>query len=114
MGGWKAKEDIQYYHAANERPFCLLTVSDEVFVVCDGAGFGYVPWDAWLWSLWIAHIGTGLVGYGNGVESDDGGVGEDGEKRWEDMEDVHGGFGEHEEHGEDRDDKIEVCDTVER
>ncbi len=64
----------------------------------DGAGFGDVPWSAWLGSFRVAHIRAGLVGYRDRVESDEGGVGEDGEKRWKDVKDVHCCFGEHEEH----------------
>lgn len=39
-------------------------------------------------------------------------MGDDREKRWEDMEHVHGCFGEQEEHGEDADDEVEVCDAI--
>lgn len=48
---------------------------------------------------------------GDGVERDQGGVSENREERWKDVQHVHCCFDEHEEHGEDGDDEIEVCDA---
>lgn len=58
--------------------------------------------------LGITHVGACLVGDGDGVDGDQGGVGKYREQGRKDVEDVHCCFGEHEKHGEDGDDKVEV------
>lgn len=61
---------------AGKGRFRLLTISDKVLVLGDRARLGDVPRQAGLGPLGITHIRACLIYYGDNVDSDHGGVGE--------------------------------------
>lgn len=76
------------------------------------AGFGNVPWGAWLEMFRVGHVGAGLVVNGDAVKGDQHAVHEDGEDGMEDMGDEHDAFGQEEEEREDGDDDVELGGAV--
>ncbi len=56
----------------------------------------------------VRHVGAGLVADADGVEGEQDGVHDDGEKRMEDMGDVHDAFDQEKEEGEHGDDDVEL------
>lgn len=107
----RERSNIQYNDRASKGTLGLLAISNEAFIVRNGARLCDVPWRAWLGPSGVTHVRAGLIYKRDGVKSNESGVGEDGEKRWKDVEDVHCAFGKHEEHGKDGDDEIEIGDT---
>lgn len=106
-----ACEDEHHDNGAVEGCFCLHAVAGYAGVVDGRAGFCDIPGRTVLGVFRVAGVGAGLVGDGYGVDSDEGGVDEDGKDGWEDVADVHDAFRKHEEHREHCNDHVVVCDA---
>ena len=89
----------------------MFAIADKILVLCDGAVLGDVPDWTVGFVFGIGVVSAALVVDGDGVKGDEHAMDEAGEDRWEDVEDVHGRFGEHEEHGEDDDDEVVIRDA---